>query len=94
MNNKTNVYIFRALSVNGVVAHVVELALGDANVRAAVEQQGRLRLTVPVKTFVVGVLELDPVESHVPCLLNCYWELFLTLKKKITFCSKLKIWNK
>ena len=78
MNNKTNVYVFGALSIDGVVAHVVELTLGDANVRAGVEQKGCLRLTVPVKTFVVGILELDSVESNVLCLLNCYWEFFLT----------------
>ena len=76
MNNKTNVYVFGALSVDGVVAHMVKPALGDANVRAAVEEQGRFRLAVAVKTLVVGVLELDPVESHVLCVLYCLWGFY------------------
>ena len=73
---KTNVYELGALSVDGVVAHVVELTLGDAHVRATVEQQGRFRLAVAMETQVVGVLELNSVESHVDCVLYCLWGFF------------------
>ena len=55
---------------------MVKPALGDANVRAAVEEQGRFRLAVAVKTLVVGVLELDPVESNVLCVLYCFWGFY------------------